>query len=90
MIKPDGTYEFDEKEISKTLIDTHVKRTTSSTVDFNEDFYNEIDETITNSIETEKHSLQSSVLDNSEPYNVDMSRIDVKASYRCPDNIHSI
>ena len=25
LIKPDGTYGFDDKEISKTLIDTHVK-----------------------------------------------------------------
>ena len=56
LIKADGTYEFDDKEISKTLIDTHVKRTTSSTADFDEDFYIKINESITNSIETEKHS----------------------------------
>ena len=55
MIPADGSYEFDDKEIGTMLENTHIRRSNTDNSDFDDDFYNNVSQTITVSIESERH-----------------------------------
>ena len=80
MIRADGSYEFDDKEIGTMLENTHIRRSNTDNSDFDDDFYNNVNQTITVPIESERHLPSSGSLKHFEPSNVDIAASHVRSS----------
>ena len=96
LLLTDGSFDFDDKNITSMLEKVHIKRgdTNTSTI-FDEQFYNNVNNEITSLIEAEKQLLSSGQLEHAEPYNADISPNQVRSTFLStkgkftpgPDNI---
>ena len=80
--KNDKSHEFEDKGITEILENTHIKRCDASSDTFDHDFYEIVNNEITQVIQREKYLLSMGLLDNSEPYNSDITTNNVKSSFR--------
>ena len=80
--KNDKSNEFEDKGIPEILENTHIKRCNASSDTFDHDFYENVNNEITQVIQREKYLLSMGLLDNSEPYNSDITKNNVKSSFR--------
>ena len=81
--KNDKSHEFEDKGITEILENTHIKRCNASSDTFDHDFfYENVNNKITQVIQREKYLLSMGLLDNSEPYNSDITTNNVKSSFR--------